>query len=526
VLRVALSPAPASLESTNAVDPSGREVIRMMCDPLFNLDPVTGKLKPAIGLSVQVLDSGKRFIVTLRKGVRYSDGREVRAQDLAFTLSRIASADYASNLASAVAPILGYPTLHDPVAVDSKGGSKLDDLLLGAHVLDNYSLEIEMYSKLHEGDFLRVLTDLMSTPIPKREVALDETAFAHRPVCAGPYRMTKPFLPGDTTIRLERTPHYAPRNSAFTNGGRGYPDAVEFHIYGTQAEEYAAFRAGEVDVAHVPRAKLADARSHPAELVQVPGSRLDYIGLPVTTGVLKNVDLRRALSQAIDREALAKGPYGGARVPAGSLFPPTLVPLYRPDACGDLAPAGGDVRAARASLAKSGLAPKSVRIRLAFNDEFGNRAVMAAVADQWRRALGISVDLRPTSWDSLLSTATHPPGFTTAYRMSYQPLYVSGDRVLTDLFDSRGLGVTSYTGFQSQAFDDDLARARRVDDDRERQSDLQRLEKTACATSSVVPLEFGLTSIVITPDRVQSARGPLTDATTGEALLRELFVAS
>src|SRR5699024_8145653 len=57
-----------------------------------------------------------------------------------------------------------------------------------------------------------------------------------------------------------------------------------------------------------------------------------YIGMPMYQQEFADVDVRRALSMAMDREAIIDNIFDGAMTPATSIIPPVL-PMAREDAC-------------------------------------------------------------------------------------------------------------------------------------------------------------------------------------------------
>ena len=95
VLRVGII-APGSIDPGNVYEPSGDLIVRTMCAPLLAADPETSELLPAVAESWLVTDGGAGLTLRIRKDVRFSDGTELTAEDIVFTLTRIASAEYAS----------------------------------------------------------------------------------------------------------------------------------------------------------------------------------------------------------------------------------------------------------------------------------------------------------------------------------------------------------------------------------------------------------------------------------------------
>lgn len=505
---------PTSLEPSNAADPSAALVVGTMCDPLIQIDPRTGALKGAVAESWQVTDGGKRFTIKLRKGVRFHNGSELTSDDAVFALSRVASEEAASPLAPLLRAVEGYAQVHGDEEVDEERNRRI---LRGLRIIEKYSFEVNL-TEAH-ADMINLLAHPLSSPVPKKLVEADPAAFAARPVCAGPYQLSAPWRHGDAAITVRRFPGYKPVNEGYTAAGRGYLNEIEFRVIEDQDAQVAKFDAGGLDVAHVPRLRLPEVRQRHESLVTSRGPILQYIGLPTRVAPFNRPGTRRSLSQALDRRSLAAVVEGGAAVPAHGFLPPTLGAAHRRTAC-DAAtqPRSEVVHEAATSIAGTPL-------KLYFNDEFGHRQLAEAVASQWKSALGLEVQLVPQSWEAHLAKATSPLGFDGAFLMSWGGPYASPDAYLAPLFESSRIGNENFSQFDNDTFDGLLQRvARRSLDAKERRLDYQQLEDFVCREMPVVPLNFGLVSHLVRRHTFASARGTFTDLSTGDVLLRELYV--
>lgn len=502
-------------------DPSGRLVVKTMCDPLVQLDPVTGEPVGAVAESWTITDGGRRITVKMRSGVRFSDGTEVTSEDIAFTFFRVASAETASPAAAVLEPVEGYEFVHGEVAPEE--GEELTELA-GVETIDKFSFEITL--KDRNADFLRALSHPALSPVSKAAAEADPVAFEAEPVCAGPYRLDGPFTAEATEIGLVRAAVYEPRNLGYTSGGPGYADRIQFRIYPDEGAVVAAYGAGEVDLVRLPWEALGDARATLAgDVVTSTTPTLEYVGLPVSQPPFDRREVRVALSQALDRERITAEVFEGARVPATGILPPAVgEKLYRENACGERAPAAGDVEAARRTLSGTGVDLSTVGLRLYYNDEFRNRALMEAVAAQWNAAFGVTAELQPLGWERYLATGTGQPGFDGPFRMGWAPQFPSPDGYLFPLFESSAIGRDNLTRFSSGDFDRTLERdARRATDDQEYVDEYQELEDIACGQMPIIPIGFGQAHHLVRTATLGGAADDVTDV-HGDVMLRELYV--
>jgi len=506
-------------QATDAKDAGGALVVETMCDRLVELDPVTGEPRPAIAESWIVADGGRRVTFKLRKGVRFHNGQELNAEDVRFTLSRLAERDFASPVASLMEPVNGYDIIHGNEEADD---DRYRTQLRGVRVIESFSFEVVLDEDL--SGFFHTLAHVAASPVPKSVVEENPQAFGQQPVCAGPYQMTEPWSPGDD-ITLERFGDYYGANTAFTSGGTGYADTIVFRGFGNRADQEAAFADGDVDAA-IARAERDVAERAGDDAIAATTPTVEYVGLPVKVEPFNQRAVRVALSQAINRQRVIDEVYGGLREPAAEIVPPGAGPLHRRAACADRAPVTGNVEAARATLRDAGVDLSGRSLPLLFNDEFDHRELARAVADQWRDAFGLEVELVPMDWERYVQTGIGQPGFEGAFRMTWSPQVPGADAYLEPLFGSASIGRDNFTRFSDPAFDRTLEReARRAIDPQDVTDSYQALENIVCGEMPLIPLSRGVRLYLVDTAGVGSALGePYTALPTGSLLVRELFV--
>ena len=511
VLRVGTT-RPGSVDPGNDYEPAGDLVLSAMCDPLIAIDPRTGDLSPGLLTSWVVSNEGQRIVLRLRKDARFSDGSPVTADDVAYSLSRIASADFASAASPALSAIVGYPKVHGDVETDSDTERRK---LSGVTVLDEQSIDIALVEP--RADFLRVLTSRLTSPVPRDLATRDPLGFSRRPVCSGPYALTAPYRPGDPGLTLKRVPGYRGSGSALTRGGAGYADQIAFRFYADVAAAASAQRAGQVDLAPAQPTDRSGVQS-------VPGPLVDYVGFPTATSPLFDKPvIRRALALALDRETLSRTVFPGTRIAATGFLPPTTRPVYRPGACADL-PSRGDVPAAQALLAAEGVDLTGTRLTYTVNDDGRNVALARAVAAQWRAAFGLLTTVRALEFDGYVKAGTAAQGFTGPFRFSWSTPVPDPDGMLYPLFSTERIGRDNFSRFSDPELDRLLRRqARRAETEDDRALDYRAVEQRLCTQLPMVPLTVSLTRWLVAPAVGTAAPGHL-DPATGLPLLRELYL--
>jgi len=505
VLRVAIT-TPGTVDPGNVYEPAGDLVVRTLCAPLLATDPETSQVVPSIVSSYLVSDGGASLTLRLRDDVVFSDGTPLTAEDVAFSLSRIASAEFASTSAELLTPIDGYGEVHGDIPTDAD----LDRRRLRGVRVGDKSLQISLVQPL--SDFVRLLTSPLLAPVSEQAAERDPDGFARNPLCVGPYQLDQPYAPGDDALRLVRSAAYTPVDSSLSRGGRSYADAIEFRFYGDAPAAAAAVAAGEADV--------APARPQDTEGVQTgPGPAIEYLGLPAAAPGFEEPVVRRALALAVDRQELVQRLFPRSREPAEGFLPATA---QAQDSCDGLPP-GGDAAGARELLAGAGADLTGVRVPFYFNDELGNRELVAEVTRQLREAVGLTAVPMPMTFPEYLAKAATPQGFDGLFRFSWSVPHPSVDGYLHPLFSTDRIGRDNLSRFSDPDVDRAITRiARAAEDDQDRELGYAQVAELLCAAMPIVPLTTSLSRWLVSKEWT-SAVGEAVDGSTGQVLLRELY---
>lgn len=507
VLRVAITP-PGSVDPGNDYEPAGDLVIRTMCDSLLTTDPRNGSVRPGLAESWVVAADGAKLVLRLREGLRFSDGSPLTSSDVAYSLSRVASADYASTAADRLSLISGFGKVHGDEETDSDTDRRR---LSGISASDQRTVEINLDREY--ADFLRVLTSRLTAPVSQRAAEADPRGFARSPVCVGPYRLAEPFAPGATSLRLLRSKAYVPADSGLTGGGTGFLDEIRFQVYPDALAIAAAVRRGEVDLAPARAADTTGVQSG-------PGPDVEYVGLPTGTAPFDRADVRRALALALSRTEVVRRLFPRTRVAATGFLPPTTGAAQTCDAL----PPDGDVPAGVELLRKAGVDLRGRSVPLYFNDDARNADLAAEIARQWREATGLVAKPTPLAYDAFLAKGRAADGFGGPFRFSWAAGDLDG--YLTPLFTGDAIGRDNFSKLNDPALDEALRRrAWRAIDQADRSLAYRRIADLVCARMPMIPLTTSLRRYAVAPG-IASASGGFVDASTGQPLLREIYEAN
>ena len=300
-------------------------------------------------------DGGRTYSFTVRRGIHYSDGREVRPSDLRRGVVRALGAGQQYYLG-----ILGaHACFHRPGACDLRRGVVTDDA----------AYRVTFHLARPDPDFLAKLSVFVfATP---RDAPAKESAT--------PAPATGPYMIVDHTeanrrrrLTMVRNPHF--HQWSFAAKPDGYADRIEWRQVGSPRRRAADIISGRADLtdpfmSSFPTGMVDDlAREQPARLHADSLSGTAYAWLDARTRPFDDVRVRRAVNLAVDRNRLVALWQGPTKMVARcQVFPPNS-PGFHPycpytrRVTGDGGYHGPDLRAARALVAASGTSGTTVAV--------------------------------------------------------------------------------------------------------------------------------------------------------------------
>jgi ABC-type transport system substrate-binding protein len=225
-----------------------------------------------------------------------------------------------------------------------------------------------------------------------------------------------------------------------------------------------------------------------SDAVLGPASWSAYIRFDHTDPLIANLDLRRALAHAIDRDALAAVCPANLVVASGGVVPPALqghtpdiVLRYDPDL-------------AREYLARSGFDGELELAGMMVWDE-----ILHAVTASWREVFGDRVAARSWSWQEDEAMQLGSRVDSAKLRITgWLPGYADPEYFLRLLFQSTSR--TNEGGFVDPAFDILIERARQERSDRGRLERFHEADRYAVADRvAVIPLVYGRSTAFVQP---------------------------
>ena len=348
-------------------------------DQLTRYSPEDLSPQAALATSWEADEDGMAWTFTLRDGVVWSDGTPFDAEDVAFTFNDVVlNAELGAQSASQFTSIETVEIL-DPLTV--------------RFVLNTPFSALPYYL----ASFAGILPEhvLGSEADPLSVASFNKQS----PVTTGPFKVAE-FVPG-SYVRLEPNPsHWA---------GAPKLAGLIFRIIPDPNTQVAQALAGELDVVTRLSASLAEGieRSPQLEVLRQSQNLFYWIALNQDDERFTDPLVRRALTLALDREAMIQAVLEGYGQVATGPVAPLLGALYNPD----VATYPYDPEAAAALLDQAGWTLNADGIRekdgqtLAFameTGQFGYLVPATLLAQQYWQAIGVEADVQVLEWNAYI----------------------------------------------------------------------------------------------------------------------------
>ncbi|PKA45418.1 peptide ABC transporter substrate-binding protein [Rhizobium sullae] len=354
-------------------------MIKSLYSRLMDYEPGTPNLVPSLAESNAVSPDGLTYTFKLRKGVKFSNGREVVASDVKYSIERAVDPKTQGPGAGFFGAIKGFEDVTGGKAATLSGIEAPDD----GTVVFNLSRP--------DATFLHVLAINFASVVPKEAVEAAAGDFGKKPVGSGTF-VLKDWTIGQKLI-FERNKDYYVKDT---------PHIDSFTVEVGQEPLVALLRLqkGEVDIAGdgIPPAKFLEIKNSaegPQMIVDGEQLHTGYVTLNTKVKPLDNVKVRQAVNLAINKERITRI-LNGRATPATQPLPP-LMPGYDKSFAGY----SYDVEKAKALLSEAGF-PDGFETTL-YSTNTDPQPRIAQALQQDLAAVGIKAEIRALAQANVIS---------------------------------------------------------------------------------------------------------------------------
>lgn len=405
---------PKTFNPWTSKDATSSQIADIMYDSLFTTDPDNGEVIPALAKEMIVSDDQKTYTIILRKGAKWSDGKEITADDVVFTWNNI------------ILDGFGNTSLRDSVLIDGEYPK--------VRKIDKYTVEFKI--KKPFAPFQRFVGSQIAPkhifePVVNKgkryfDSYLSTTINPKDIVYSGAFVVDE-YVPAQRVV-MKRNPNYYAMDS--NKNLLPYIDKYVILIVGDLNNEMLKFEAGELDVISVrgqdlPRFKEKQKKSDFKLYNLGPNTGTMFIAFNLNTRKDKNgnyyvnpkkqkwfndINFRTAIDYAIDRNAMVNNVANGVAQPLYTAESLSSIFLNEKLASGH----PKDVEYAKSLLKNSGFywdkngilhdkENNEVEFDLLTNAGQTEREALGVMVKEDLKDLGIKVNFKPIEFNSLVS---------------------------------------------------------------------------------------------------------------------------
>ena len=469
-LQRGMSGEPESLDPQKARSVQAADVLRDIREGLVSYSP-SGEIVPGLATHWAVSDDNLTYTFYLRDDAGWSTGDPVVAADVVRGLRRLVDPATNALYAGFVGDIVNASEI---IAGDAEPDS------LGVTAIDDYIVTITVERPIPY--LLSLLTHPSTFPA---HPDADDTGINN-----GAYRLVE-WEPA-SIVRLERNEHY-------WNNAATAIDKVNYHILPEDLAQLNRYRSGELHTTdNVPPQGFSQLRDEFGEQLRVSNYLgTYYYGFNMTKPPFRdNLDLRRALSMAVDRDTLVEKVTGRGELPAWSWVPNGVSNYSPPTFSYSKLTQEERNNIARGLYRSAGYSKDNpLRIEFRYNTSATERTIAVAIQSMWADVLGVETTLINEEFQVLVQHMAEKE-ITQVFRGSWVGDYDDATTFLNLLSSD---DPSNMTGYASDEFDRLMERAAVQGDPDHRRLFLEEAEGVALADQPLIPIYFYVSKSLVSP---------------------------
>ena len=493
-ITVQIGPNPETLDPAlnSAVD--GGNMLITLFETLLIIDE-NNQVQPGQAEKYEVSDDGLTWTFTMRDGLKWSDGTELNAKDFEYSFKRLANPELAAPYAETVIGMIeGYIDAIGNPDKDGKPTTTPDaDLLQVKASDDGKTLTVKLAYPCSYFD--KIVAFGAMSPVQKATVEANGDSWSTKPetyVCNGPYMISE--WTSSERIVCKKNPNY----KGGWDSSRIVTDKLTFLLLEDSSASYAAYQNGtaqlikDVPTEEIPSLKKA---ADGGDFYVEPQLGTYYLSINLNKEVFQDINVRKALSLAIDREYVANTIMQGTYSPAYNLIGAGVTDYEGMFYDNAIAANGGEtylpqdhakaLEEAKAALAEAGY-PNGEgfpKITYSTNDSGYHKAV-AEYLQQCYKELGITMDIDIVEWKAF--TPQRRAGEYEMSRNGWVMDYNDASNMIELFYSTNGNNDGKYS---NPKFDEAIDNSK-VADKKAHFEALHEAEKIVMEDYGMIPLAF------------------------------------
>lgn len=482
-LNLAIASEPPSLNPQLATDSQSGSILNAVFEGLTRVDK-QGKVENAMAEDVKVSEDKLTYTFTLRDA-KWSNGDQVVAGDFEYAWKWALNPKNASQYAYIFYAIEG--------AEDYNLGKGSADKV-GVKAIDDKTLEVKLNNPTPY--FLELTAFYSYMPVDQKVAEKNDKWFAE---AGDDYVTNGPFTLKDwkhnASLTLAKSDSYWDAKNVDVN-------TVNISMVESLATADRMFQSGDLDFIGAPFQTVsldkidtykADKSLHIADIASVYLYKFN-----TKDDVMKNKNIRKALTLAIDRQGLIDNVTKGEQKPANGIVPQSIKGWDSQQQFFKDNDIAGAKAALKQGMKELGIKKASdIKINLSINTDEAHAAIAQFVQEGWKKNLGIDTTIDNSEWQVYLDKVDN--GDFQVARMGWSADYNDATSFL-DLYTTADNG-NNQTGWESKKYQDLMAKAQKETDDSKRLGYLQQAEAVFMADYPAAPV-YDYTTLSVVKDGI------------------------
>jgi peptide/nickel transport system substrate-binding protein len=283
-----------SMNESTIFDNNSIWILEQIMQPLYTVTPDGKGVKPWLATGYTESSDQKTYTFTLRKGVKFSNGQPLTSADVKFSIDQTRAA--------------------------TAGWAYIDTAISSIDTPTPSTVVVHL--KFPWAPLLPDLSFFANGIVPNNYGGKTAAQFYQAPIGTGPFKWD--YWHKGQALKLVKNPLYWQK-------GLPYVDSVTWTDVPSDNTRQLQIKGGQAQIDQFPSwATVGALKTTPGVSMNLFNStQTNYLAFNETVKPFQDVHVRRAISLAINREAIIKAVLFGNGKPANSLFPPQ-VPFYDP----------------------------------------------------------------------------------------------------------------------------------------------------------------------------------------------------
>ncbi|KAB0301099.1 peptide ABC transporter substrate-binding protein [Vibrio fortis] len=355
----------------------------------FVIENRDGQIIPGQAQDWQFSNDGKTVTFTLKKGLQWSNGSPVTADDFVFAWQRAVNPKTGNNTSFV------FKTANVVNAEEIIAGDKAPSEL-GIKALNPLTVEINLSKPTPY--FMSLMSIKTFFPVPSELVKEKGVRWTRAENIAtnGAYKLSE-WVPNEY-VKVERNPNYWDNDATIING-------VTYLGLSSQNAELVRYQSGEIDMTNrVQLEYYQKLIKESPEQIKAQALLGSYVySFNTRQAPFDNLKVRQALSMAVNREILVDKITGQGEPEAYSVTPNNIPNYQAPKSDFKQLDAKQRLSKAKQLLKEAGYSKENpLEFTLTYNTSENHKKIALAIASMWK-PLGVKVELENMEWKAYVA---------------------------------------------------------------------------------------------------------------------------